>query len=200
MYCKDCPFHVYIDDELRCAQWSIGVEPYGNCSVGDKYEQEEEARNRPSECSTCANRSGNYCNENHRYTRDDDYCHSYAELGSGCFIVTACIKARNLPNDCDELMTLRDYRDNYVLKMPNGKKEVSIYYAIAPKVVAAINKRSNSNEIYESIYTDLVVPCMELVKSKQYLKAYILYKGATFCLGREFLGEANLYRLLNKML
>ena len=150
-------------------------------------------------CSSCANRSGTYCTEKHKHIHDNDYCNSYI-TESSCFFVTACINARNLPIDCEELMTLHDYRDSYVLKIPNGKKEIAIYYAISPKLIEAINKQKNSEEIYETIYTNLLVPCTELIKDKQYLKVYILFKGAILCLGKEYMGEDYINKLLERML
>ena len=44
-----------------------------------------------------------------RYEADDG---SSDDNDSGCFLTTACIRAKGLPDDCMELQTLRAYRDD----------------------------------------------------------------------------------------
>lgn len=138
------------------------------------------------DCFTCANRSGGYCIDKHKFTLDNDYCYSHVEIGSHCILVATCIK-RNLSNDCKELVTLRRFRDNYISSLPDGKKTIASYYAIAPKVVDVIDKRKNSKDIYSSIFEDLVVPCARFVECNQYAEAYLFLKSSIICLTREYL-------------
>lgn len=59
--------------------------------------------------------------------------------GGGCFITTAVCEARDLPDDCDTLQTLRAFRDTYLLSCQRGVRHVALYYATAPLILARIN-------------------------------------------------------------
>ena len=55
----------------------------------------------------------------------------------GCFLTTACTEAKGLPDNCRELETLRHFRDNYMMNVPEGKADIAHYYKTAPSVYAA---------------------------------------------------------------
>jgi hypothetical protein len=58
-------------------------------------------------------------------------------------------------DNCFELMTLRSFRDSYVMtRYPDAVKR---YYAVAPKIVEAIEKLSEKSEIYADVYDDMVL-------------------------------------------
>ena len=57
----------------------------------------------------------------------------------GCFLTTACTEAKGLPDNCRELETLRHFRDNYMMNVPEGKADIAHYYKTAPSIVNAIN-------------------------------------------------------------
>ena len=67
---------------------------------------------------------------------------------SWCFISTACIESKGLPDDCEELNCLRHFRDKFVGNLPCGNELIEEYYKIAPKIVSAINGTKNPNKIY----------------------------------------------------
>lgn len=94
----------------------------------------------------------------------------------GCYLTSACIESRKLPDNCEELEILRLFRDNYLAQRQGGKADIEQYYEIAPKIVDAINRKSNSKDIWNEVYSDLVVPCVEMIRSKEYEKAYSLYQ------------------------
>lgn len=75
---------------------------------------------------------------------------------SSCFITTACIVSKNLPDNCHELETLRKWRDQLAGEDKELAKRVEEYYLNAPKIVQAINSLENAKEIYESLYENLV--------------------------------------------
>ena len=95
---------------------------------------------------------------------------------TGCYITTACITAKNLPDNCYELETLREFRDNYIVKTPKGKEWVQMYYLNAPNIVERIDNRSNKQEIYDYIYKNLVTKSVELIENKNYDTAFHFYK------------------------
>ncbi len=83
----------------------------------------------------------------------------------GCFITTACVESRGLPDDCEELNCLRKFRDEFVSIFPNGNELVKEYYEKAPLVVSAINKTKNPKEIYATLFEELVSGTVHLIKS-----------------------------------
>ena len=128
----------------------------------------------------------------YKYCRNYNYsaCPIYKqELPSdrSCFITTACIRAKNLPDDCEELTLLRKYRDSYLLSFDEGKSDVAHYYSIAPKIVSEIQKTKNSNDIFVQLYYELIVPCVELIQKQKYKEAHELYKNTTMMLESKYL-------------
>lgn len=95
---------------------------------------------------------------------------------SGCFITTAICKSRNLPDNCDDLQTLRQYRDNILLKSDDGKVWVKIYYLVAPEIVESINRHDNSDEIYEMLNISYLQPAIRLIKEGDCEGAFYIYK------------------------
>ena len=94
-----------------------------------------------------------YCTKNEDYVNSDvyyKYCRKYDyddcpiykgdSSSGGCYLTSACVEARGLPDDCMELQTLRDFRDNWLKQQPCGQDEVAEYYATAPRIVDKINK------------------------------------------------------------
>ena len=120
----------------------------------------------------------------YKYCRNYDYsdCPNYKSAhgsSGGCFLTSACTAARGLPDDCQELTTLRWFRDNWLKHQSDGVLLIAHYYEVAPKIVEAIDKLENRLEIYDSLYLKLVIPCVELINTKQYEQALALYRDTT---------------------
>ncbi|MBN9382188.1 MAG: DUF4157 domain-containing protein [Chitinophagaceae bacterium] len=92
-----------------------------------------------------------------------------------CFITTACVRSRGLPDDCEELEVLRRLRDNYMLKSKEGERMIAEYYDLAPRIVDLIDKREDAAAIYDDLYS-VIRQCVMLVKSGQYKAAVEVYK------------------------
>ena len=45
----------------------------------------------------------------------------------GCYLTSACVMARGLPDHCEELETLRLFRDEYLAGQPGGRAEIEQY-------------------------------------------------------------------------
>jgi hypothetical protein len=98
-----------------------------------------------------------------------------AESNSGgCYLTTACVEARGLPDDCHELVTLRRFRDEYVRARPDGALLVSEYYEQAPKLVAAICVRSDGKQIFEGIYAE-ITQAVQHIERNELEAAFELY-------------------------
>lgn len=92
-----------------------------------------------------------------------------------CFITTACIKAKGLPDNCEELMILRQFRDNYMTKNKNGSEMIEDYYIIAPQIVNHIAALPDGQKIFCELY-DEVVKSVNLVKqgrNKEAMQNYV---------------------------
>lgn len=81
-----------------------------------------------------------------------------------CFITTACIKAKGLPDDCEELTVLRQFRDGYMSTLDSGSAMITEYYQIAPRIVSCISALSNGQQIFVELY-DQVAKSVNLVKA-----------------------------------
>ncbi len=134
----------------------------------------------------------NYVNEDvyYKYCRNYDYsgCPVYGDAGSstGCFLTSACVEAMNLPDDCEELMILRKFRDTWLVKQPGGQAEIREYYRIAPEIVNTIQRREDRQQIFQRIYDDVVCPCVLWIKQKQYHKAWKRYRNMVETLKKEY--------------
>ena len=107
----------------------------------------------------------------------------------GCYLTTACVVAKGLPDNCMELETLRSYRDGYLKGREGGLADIETYYSVAPKIVDAINALADSNSIWQDIYNHLVLPCVELIGKGQMEEAYKLYKESVSGLSSKYLGK-----------
>lgn len=125
-----------------------------------------------------------------KYCRNYDYTdcpiYKHQSSSSGCFLTSACVTAKGLPDDCHELRTLRAYRDVWLSNADGGIAAISHYYIVAPKIVNAISKLPNSKDIYEMIYEKMVLPCVSLIEHEQYEEAYALYRNMTLQLAEEY--------------
>lgn len=105
----------------------------------------------------------------------------------GCYLTTAAVSYKGLPDNCFELTTLRNFRDNYLKKTKNGTEEIQHYYATAPLIVDKINKSPLKTTLLEDIYDNLISPCVKLIESKKYQEAHKKYKQYTLNLEKKLL-------------
>ena len=103
----------------------------------------------------------------------------------GCFLTSACIRARNLPDDCPELTTLRACRDGYLAALPGGPEEIRQYYRIAPQIVSRIEARPDAKAVWERVYQEMILPCVRLIREGREAQALSLYKAYTLKLSEE---------------
>ena len=97
----------------------------------------------------------------------------------GCFLTTACVRSKGLPDDCEELTILRHFRDSYLLSRENGRSDIAHYYSSAPKITIRINELPNAEQIWNELYDSLVVPCVHLIRQGRNDEAYTKYKSIT---------------------
>ncbi len=152
--------------------------------LGNKYEEDSEGKRYYYREDWLGNTYKEDEEGNRVYLREDWFGNKYWEdekgnriyerkdwLGNdirdegGCFITTACLEAKGLPDDCPELNTFRMFRDEYIKNLPTGERLIAEYYAIAPRIMAAINRTDNKRKIYSALYERLVAKTIDLINS-----------------------------------
>jgi hypothetical protein len=95
----------------------------------------------------------------------------------GCLVSTAVCKALGKADDCDELMILRNFRDQYLLRTHEGRKLVEEYYNISPALVDELTSQSRVDPlIFERIYAYHLVPVVRAISKGQHEIAISEYK------------------------
>lgn len=126
----------------------------------------------------------------HRYCWGYHYeeCPRYKNNGSsgGCYLTSACVEAKGMADDCEQLQNLRTFRDVYLRGTEGGAQEIAEYYLIAPKIVENIKKRKDSTAIFEKVYEELIEPCVSFIKQGNNEQAHKLYKEYTLQLKQEY--------------
>lgn len=118
-----------------------------------------------------------YCFEEFNYYNCPFYKTKHGSSSDGgCYLTSACTQARGLPDDCEELTVLRTFRDTYVRALPEGEADIRRYYAVAPQIVNAIERKCDASEAFDRIYRELVQPCVQLIQDGKNEDAYQLYK------------------------
>lgn len=125
----------------------------------------------------------------YKYCRNYDYrdCPIYKDDPSGgCYLTSACMFAKGLPDNCYELETLRHYRDTWLMSSKEGQLIVKQYYAVAPKIVSSINDSEDSKVVYEMLYDKMVMPCVRLIEERKYRETMELYRDMTLKLEKRY--------------
>jgi hypothetical protein len=102
-----------------------------------------------------------------------------------CYITTACVQHKGLPDDCEELMLLRSFRDNYLLARENGKELLQLYYDHSPLILHSISRRPDEDEILARLYK-IIRECADEIKNGRDEIAYAIYCKMVVELKEEF--------------
>ncbi|ARP49999.1 MULTISPECIES: CFI-box-CTERM domain-containing protein [Caproicibacterium] len=79
----------------------------------------------------------------------------------GCYITTAVCHSLRKPDNCDELQTLRRFRDSWLLHQPGGHLLVQEYYTFAPTIAEAIDASPSRAQTYRSLWEQAIFPCVQ---------------------------------------
>ncbi len=94
---------------------------------------------------------------------------------AACFITTAIVRSLGKPDDCDELETLRNFRDTWLAE--HYPEDIEEYYAIAPGIVRAIAARPDAAQVWASMYVDYLKPAISSIKHNEFNAAHTIYRG-----------------------
>lgn len=98
----------------------------------------------------------------------------FTALLAGCFITEAVMSSGGADNGI-ELETLRGFRDNILMKTPQGQAMIAEYNAIAPVVVEAIGARPDAMQIYQQIKSQFIDPAVAAVQQGNHQQALQIY-------------------------
>jgi hypothetical protein len=110
------------------------------------------------------------------YSKNPDMCSRSSE---GCYLTTAAVGVVGLPDDCWELATLRAFRDEVLAKTNQGRALIADYYALAPCIVAAIDRRPDAPRIWRKTWGLGIVPAALCAHLGLNRVAVHLYKSMT---------------------
>lgn len=94
---------------------------------------------------------------------------------SGCFITSAVCTALNKPDDCEELMLLRSYRDQVKRKSEDVSRLIAEYYRVAPMIVDCINQDSQVDIIYLDLWNNDIAETCTLAMEGKHAEATLRY-------------------------
>ncbi len=128
-----------------------------------------------------------WCRLKGEYVYVDDYCYDYEfdKNATGCYLTSACVDYLGKEDDCEELTTLRNFRDTYMKSTEEGRKLVEEYYAVAPEIVKRIDSSDKKDSYYRYI-SEIINKCVSLINQKEYEKTMQEYKSMVLHLKNEF--------------
>lgn len=98
------------------------------------------------------------------------------EKKSDCLLSSACVAARGLPDDCNELSTLRKFRKEHLEGTPRGNVILKEYQDISSKILHWIEGCVEKKLLYEDLYKRLVIGTVNLIHSEQFKAAIDHYQ------------------------
>ncbi len=102
-----------------------------------------------------------------------------------CFLTTACVTARGLPDDCYELTTLRAFRDGYMSSLEDGPEMIEEYYRVAPQIVDAIHADPAADAIMNDIYA-IILDCIGHIESNRPETTLMIYRSMVLGLAGKY--------------
>ena len=95
---------------------------------------------------------------------------------AGCYITSAVVQTTREGPHGHTLQTLRMFRNQYVQHLSDGPVELEIYDAVAPKIVAAIEKRADNHAVWMHVRTEYIDKAIRLIDQGANHAAFDVYK------------------------
>lgn len=93
------------------------------------------------------------------------------------------------PDNCFELMTIRQFRDNWLSKQKCGKQIIDDYYYYAPLIVDSIDGYSNKTILYQKIWDNYLRTFFEFILLGRNKIALAIYLDMVNKLKKEYLDK-----------
>ena len=120
------------------------------------------------------------------YTYTNTTTKKNKKSGSFCFLTTAVCEYYGRPDDCSELMALRNYRDNWLRKQPDGTALIEEYYETAPLIVSRLTASEYYPEYCQELWNKYINPCLHLIDEQKYEECKELYSKMFYYMKSEF--------------
>lgn len=147
-------------DNTRCPNCNAGLKAtYGWA----QHWKDEEAKNSYRKVS-CANNCGWWTNEYTCSQCEATIKGTFIMGEEGCFIATACYGDYN----AKEVLVLRQFRDEKLLKTSFGKLFVQLYYFVSPSLAAIISKSNFLRKFIRKYFLQPIISKLQRQKRSQY--------------------------------
>ncbi len=136
-----------------------------------------------------------YCEREHKDVRMGfDACPKFKAVEkdkgdytpSGCYITTILCDILGYDDDCQLLVSLRDFRDNYLKKHPEYLNMLLEYDFIGPLISRRIIEEDNNALFAQGLVEHFIIPCVEAIIYEDYDKAIRIYSNMVIYLNDEF--------------
>jgi len=96
---------------------------------------------------------------------------------SSCYISTALVEHLGLSDDCEQLATLRQFRDTYILQsgVKQRLEELDQYYFAASLLVSWIQQRNDCDRIWTKVEKSINLS-LKAISEERYDDAYRIYR------------------------
>ena len=130
----------------------------------------------PKRCKECRKKAKNtFTSYNSMGSRANNSTNKSNNNREFCFITTAACEFFNKEDNCYELTTFREFRDNWLANEEDGLDLIREYYEIAPAIVQAIDSNENREELYKSIWNNCLIPCLHFIEEGKFKECKELY-------------------------
>lgn len=85
------------------------------------------------------------------------------ERKKGCYLTTAVCEYLGKPDNCQELQTLRHFRDGWLSEQPEGKALIERYYDTAPAIVRAMKASPQYAQYCSRLWEEYIQPCLRFI-------------------------------------
>lgn len=150
--------------------------------------EKKESSKSPRDTNGPVVKTGPTAGQNRSRNNDGEWRKKRSDAGeskkkSGCFLSTVACSYKGLPDDCMELETLRDFRDNYLLGIPIGISMVDHYYSVAPAIAERLVDPTDLEYVWQ-----ILNRCVEAIHCLDFDRATEEYRLMVLALEQKFLG------------
>lgn len=107
-----------------------------------------------------------------------------------CFVTTAVCCGLQKPQDCREIMLMKQFRDGYFAGSEDGRSLTQEYYDIAPTIVKRIAKEADPEEKYRYLWNTYIKRCVDYLEKGQNEQCSRLYQSMMQELRAEYMVTA----------
>lgn len=93
-----------------------------------------------------------------------------------CFVTTAVCQGLRKPQDCKEIILMKQFRDGYFSESAEGKQLIQEYYDIAPTIVKRISREADPEEKYRYLWNTYIKKCVDHIENGRNEQCSSLYE------------------------